>query len=59
MPIFKVNFVSNFFSGRYTPFELRNLAKIRYTTETVCQGKSSETAQQHFVKICSYEEQTV
>ena len=34
-----------FFFWNYAPIELRNLAKIRYTTETVCQRNSSKTAQ--------------
>ena len=36
-----------FFSGNYAPFELKNLAKIEYTTETVCHLNSS-------VYICIY-----
>ena len=38
-----------FFSGNYNAsFKLRNLAKIKYTTKTVCQHNSSDTAQQNF-----------
>ena len=37
--------------------ELRNLAKIKDTTETVSQHYSSETAQQIFKKLCSCEDQ--
>ena len=48
------NFDSFFFSV-LRPFELRNLAKIKDTTETVCQRNSSETAQQNFLKLCSNE----
>ena len=45
-----------FFPGSYAPFELRNLGKIKYTSETDCQRNSSlKTAQQNFVKLCSYE----
>ena len=40
-----------FFHGSYTPFELRNLAKIKYTTKTVCQGNFSETVQQNFMNM--------
>ena len=39
----------------YALFELRNLTKMKDTTETACQCDSSETAQQNFVKFCSYE----
>ena len=38
-----------FFALSYTLFELRNLAKMNHTTETVCQCNSSETAQHYFV----------
>ena len=44
-----------FFSQSYALFELRNLAKMKDTTETVRQCNSSETTQQNFVKLCSYE----
>ena len=37
-----------FFSGSYASFELRNFAKMKYTTETVCQRNFSETAQHIF-----------
>ena len=41
----------------YALFELKNLAKMKDTTETVFQRNSSETAQQNFLKLCtcSYE----
>ena len=49
------NFDSIFFLG-VTPFiELRNLTKMKDTTETVGQYNSTETAQQNCVKLCSYE----
>ena len=46
-----------FFSWNYALFELKNLAKMKDTTETVFQRNSSETAQQNFLKLCtcSYE----
>ena len=44
-----------FFSWNYALFELRNLTKMKNTSETVCQRNSSEAAQQNFVKHCSYE----
>ena len=34
------------------------LAKIKYTTETVCQRNSSETSQQIFIELCSYDGHT-
>ena len=40
-----------FFSWNYALFQLRNLTKMKDTTETVCQRNSSETAQQNFVKL--------
>ena len=46
---------SIFFLGAMRLFELRNLTKMKDTTETVCKRNSSETAQQNFVKLCSYE----
>ena len=49
------NFDSIFFSLKYALFELRNLTKMKDTTETVCQHNSTETAQQICVKLCSYE----
>ena len=49
------NFDSIFFSRTYALFELRNLAKMKDTTETVGQHNSTETAQQNCVKLCSYE----
>ena len=42
-----------FFSQSNAHFELRNLAKMKDTTGTICQRNSSETAQQNFVKLCS------
>lgn len=45
-----------FFSGNYVLFELKNMAKITHATETDCQRNSSDTAQQSFMKLCSYEE---
>ena len=45
------NFDIIFIPGNYASFELRNLAKIKYSTETVCQRNSSETGQQNFVKL--------
>ena len=45
------NFDSIFFSRSYALFELRNLAKMKDTTQTVCQRNSSETAQQNFLKL--------
>ena len=47
--------VIQFFSRSYALFELRNLTKMKDTTETVCQRNSSETTQQNFVKLCSCE----
>ena len=44
-----------FFSRSYALFEFRNLAKMKDTTEKVCQRNSSETAQQNVVKLCSNE----
>ena len=44
-----------FFFSELRLFELRNLAKMIDTTETVCQHNSSETAPEDFVKLCSYE----
>ena len=49
MCIFTGNFDSIFL--RVTPY----LAKMKDTTETVCQRNSSETAQQNFLKLCSNE----
>ena len=45
----------HFFLGAMPLYELRNLTKMKDTTETVGQHISTETAQQHFVKLCSYE----
>ena len=45
----------HFFSRSYTLYVLRNFAKMKDTTETAGQSNSSETAQQNFVKLCSYE----
>ena len=53
------NFDSIFFCSGYAIFELRNLAKMKDTAETVCQHNSSETAQQNFVKLCSCEGHTM
>ena len=44
-----------FLSLNYALFELRNLTKMKDTTDTVCQRNSSETAQQNFLKLCSNE----
>ena len=52
-------FESIFLSRSFALFQFRNLAKMKETTETVCQHNSSETAQQNFVKLCSYEGQTM
>ena len=46
-------FLFNFFSRSCALFEHRNLAKMKDTTETVCQRKSSEAARQTFLKLCS------
>ena len=43
-----------FFSRNYGLVELRNLTKMKDTTETVCQRNSTE-AQQNFRKLCSNE----
>ena len=45
----------SFFTRNYALFELRNLTKMKDTTETVRQRNSSEAAQQNFVKLCCYE----
>ena len=45
------NFDSIFFSRIYALFELRNLRKMKDTTETVGQHNSTETAQQNCVKL--------
>ena len=42
MCIFTGNFVLIFFLGSYALFELRNLAKVKDTTETVRQSNSSK-----------------
>ena len=34
---------------------IRNLTKMKDTTETVCQRTFSEAAQQNFMKLCRYE----
>ena len=48
----------NFFSIRITPFfELKNLTKMKDTTETICQRNSSEASQQNFVKLCCFKAQ--
>ena len=46
----------HFFSRSYALFDLRNLTKMKDTTETVGQHNSTETAQQNCVKLCSYED---
>ena len=43
-----------FFSRIYALYELRNLTKMKDTTETVGQTNSTETAQQNCVKLCKY-----
>ena len=53
------HFDSIFFLGAMPLFEIRNLAKMKDTTETVGQHNSTETAQQNSVKLCSYEGHTV
>ena len=58
MCIFTGNY-DTIFPWSNAPFERRNLAKINYITKTVCQPKSSENAEQNFVKLCSYEGPTV
>ena len=47
------------FWGEMPFFELKNVAKIKDTTETVCQRNSSDTAQQIFKKLCSCEGHTM
>ena len=47
------NYDSIFFSRSYAPFNLEFWPK--YTTETVCQPNSSETMQQNFMKLNSYQ----
>ena len=42
-----------FFFLNHALFELKNLTKMKDTTETVCQHNSSEAAQKNFVKLCS------
>ena len=44
-------FFIQFFSRNYALFKLTNLAKMKDTTETVCQRNSAETAQQNFLKL--------
>ena len=47
-----------FFWERAMPFfifKLRNLTKMKDTTDTVGKHNSTETAQQNCVKFCSYE----
>ena len=48
-----------FFFSELPLFELRNLAKMKDTTETFCQHNSSETAQQNFMKLCIFEGHTM
>ena len=52
------NFDAIFCLGAMPLFELRNLTKMKDTTETVGQRNSTETAQQNCVKLCSYEGHT-
>ena len=47
------------FSGSYAPFELRNWAKIKHTSETNYHRNSYETTQQTFVELCCYKGHTV
>ena len=42
MHIFANSFDSIYFSRNYAPFDLRNLVKNNYTTETVCQRKTAQ-----------------
>ena len=49
------NFDSIFFSRSYALFELRHLDKMKDTTKTACQHNFFDTAQQNFMKRCSYE----
>ena len=46
--------LNHFFSRSYALFLLRNLAKMKDTTETVFQYNSSEAPQQNYMKLCSY-----
>ena len=55
MCIFTGNFDSIFFLGAMPLFELRNLTKMKDTTESVGHHNSTETAQQNCVKLCSNE----
>ena len=48
-----------FFFSELHRFELRNLAKMKDTTETVCLPNSSETAEKNFLKLCSCEGHTM
>ena len=45
----------SFFGVSYAPYKRRIFAKLKYNTETNCLLNSSETAQQNFVKLASYE----
>ena len=49
----------HFFLGAMPLFELRNLTKMKDTTETVAQHDSTETAHKNCVKLCSYERHNV
>ena len=49
------HFDSIFFMGAMPLFELRNLTKMKDTTETVSQRKSTENTKQNCMKLCSYE----
>ena len=44
-----------FFFSEYALSKLRNLAKMKDTTETFCQHNSTEATQQNFLKLCSNE----
>ena len=55
------NLIQFFFLGVMPLFKLRNLTKIKdtYILKTDRQRNSTETTQQNFVKLCSYEEYNV
>ena len=48
-------FAFNFFSRSYSLFKLRNLGKMKDTTETVCQRNFSENPHQNYMKLCGCE----
>ena len=54
MCISKGNFDSIFFS-ELRPFELKNLAKMKDTTQNSLSAQLLEAPQQNFMKLCSYE----